>query len=226
LSAREHSHELAIRGIGPDAVGRTAARWGRTTSPWQMATFEIAGYVSPPQGERRKSWDQENTHSVGVYLTIPTAMDSKGVLEEPGGYHGVGRTVFRKLEEVTAWASHALQPLLDHAGEAKNLTEVDSSPRESCLSLPRAHSQRPALQLSPSFSRDEVCQYLPSCHRSRCSPQTLRQQQPAIGSIRQSARNSGRGTRRTRAFSRPAERCRRRMQAPTTPMMWALSSRP
>ena len=40
LSAREHSHELAIRGIGPDAPEPDSRQVGTNHFAWEMASFE------------------------------------------------------------------------------------------------------------------------------------------------------------------------------------------
>jgi catechol-2,3-dioxygenase len=40
MSAREHSHELAIGAMGPDASGPDSSRVGTNPFAWEMASFE------------------------------------------------------------------------------------------------------------------------------------------------------------------------------------------
>jgi catechol 2,3-dioxygenase len=78
LSAREHSHELAIRGIGPDAPGLDSGRVGTNHFAWEVASFEdlqaMYRHLKAKGVEILRV--RENTYSVGVYFNDP---DGNGV---------------------------------------------------------------------------------------------------------------------------------------------------
>jgi catechol 2,3-dioxygenase len=106
LSAREHSHELAIRGIGTDAPGPADNNQvGTNHFAWEMASFEDlqAMYRHLKAKGVQILRTRENTHSVGVYFNDPDGNGLEVYYEEPGGYRGSweGRYT-RKLEEITA----------------------------------------------------------------------------------------------------------------------------
>jgi catechol 2,3-dioxygenase len=74
LSARDHSHELAIRGIGTDALGPADNNQvGTNHFAWEMASFEDlqAMYRHLKARGVQILRTRENTHSVGVYFNDP-----------------------------------------------------------------------------------------------------------------------------------------------------------
>ncbi len=110
LSAKEHSHELAIRAIGNDAPGPAPdAQIGTNHFAWQMETFDdlqamyrhLKGKGVPIDRVR------DNCFSVGVYFNDP---DGNGIevyyedleLFRRGAWEG---QYHRKLEEVPAAAA-------------------------------------------------------------------------------------------------------------------------
>ncbi len=110
LSAREHSHELAIRGMGPDAPGPDSRQVGTNHFAWEMASFEDLQAMYRHLQE--KGVDilrvRENTYSVGVYFNDPDGNGLEVYYEEPGGYRRAWEGQYaRKLEDVIAEASHA-----------------------------------------------------------------------------------------------------------------------
>jgi len=73
MSAREHSHELAIRGIGADAAGPDSSQVGTNHFAWEMASFEDlqAMYRHLKAKGVHILHTRENAHSVGVYFNDP-----------------------------------------------------------------------------------------------------------------------------------------------------------
>jgi catechol-2,3-dioxygenase len=105
MSAREHSHELAIRGIGSDAAGPDSSQVGTNHFAWEMASFEDLQAMY--RQLKAKGVDilrtRQNTHSVGVYFHDPDGNGLEVYYEEPGGYRQSWEGQYaRKLEEVTA----------------------------------------------------------------------------------------------------------------------------
>jgi catechol 2,3-dioxygenase len=103
LSAREHSHELAIRGIGPDAPGPDSRQVGTNHFAWEMASFE--DLQAMVRHLKEKGVDilrvRDNTYSVGVYFNDPDGNGLEVYYEEPGGYRRAWEGQYsRKLEEV------------------------------------------------------------------------------------------------------------------------------
>jgi catechol 2,3-dioxygenase len=88
LSAREHSHELAIRGIGPDAAGPDSRQVGTNHFAWEMASFEdlqvMVRHLKAKGVEILRV--RENTYSVGVYFNDPDGNGLEVYYEEPGGF--------------------------------------------------------------------------------------------------------------------------------------------
>jgi catechol 2,3-dioxygenase len=104
LSAREHSHELAIRGMGPDVPGPDSSRVGTNHFAWEMASFEdlqaMARHLKAKGVEILRVRD--NTFSVGVYFNDPDGNGIEVYYEEPGGYRRAWEGQYaRKLEEVS-----------------------------------------------------------------------------------------------------------------------------
>ena len=110
LSAREHSHELAIRAIGIDAPGPAEdAQIGTNHFAWQMETFDDLQAMYRHLKQKGVAIDRvrDNCFSVGVYFSDP---DGNGIevyyedleLFRRGSWEG---KFHRKLEEVTAGAS-------------------------------------------------------------------------------------------------------------------------
>ena len=105
MSAREHSHELAIRGIGADAAGPDSSQVGTNHFAWEMASFEDlqAMYRHLKAKGVHILRTRENAHSVGVYFNDPDGNGLEVYYEEPGGYRGSWEGQYtRKLEEVIA----------------------------------------------------------------------------------------------------------------------------
>jgi catechol 2,3-dioxygenase len=104
LSAREHSHELAIRGMGPDAPGPDSSRVGTNHFAWEMASFEdlqaMVHHLKAKGVEILRVRD--NTFSVGVYFNDPDGNGIEVYYEEPGGYRRAWEGQYaRRLGEVT-----------------------------------------------------------------------------------------------------------------------------
>jgi catechol 2,3-dioxygenase len=104
LSAREHSHELAIRGMGPDAPGPDSSRVGTNHFAWEMASFEdlqaMVRHLKAKGVEILRVRD--NPFSVGVYFNDPDGNGIEVYFEEPGGYRRAWEGQYaRKLEEVS-----------------------------------------------------------------------------------------------------------------------------
>ena len=110
LSAREHSHELAIRAIGKDAPGPAEdAQIGTNHFAWQMETFDDLQAMYRHLKEKGVLIDRvrDNCFSVGVYFSDP---DGNGIevyyedleLFRRGDWEG---KFPRKLEEATSQAS-------------------------------------------------------------------------------------------------------------------------
>jgi len=105
LSAREHSHELAIQAIGPEAPGPESRQVGTNHFAWEMASFEdLQAMVRHLKAKGVPILrTRENTFSVGVYFNDPDGNGLEVYYEEPGGYRRAWEGQYaRKLEEVTA----------------------------------------------------------------------------------------------------------------------------
>jgi catechol 2,3-dioxygenase len=105
LSAREHSHELAIGAIGSDAPGPDSRQVGTNHFAWEMASFEdlqaMYRHLKAKGVEILRT--RENTHSVGVYFNDPDGNGIEVYYEEPGGYRRSWEGQYtKKLEAVTA----------------------------------------------------------------------------------------------------------------------------
>ena len=110
LSIREHSHELAIGAMGPDAPGPDGRRVWTNHFAWEMASFEDLQAMVRRLKEKGVEIlrTRENTFSVGVYFNDPDGNGLEVYYEEPGGYRRSWEGQYaRKLEEVTAQASHS-----------------------------------------------------------------------------------------------------------------------
>ncbi len=104
MSAREHSHELAIGAMGPDAPGPDSRRIGTNHFAWEMASCEdlqaMYRHLKAKGVEILRV--RENTYSVGVYFNDPDGNGLEVYYEEPGGYRQAWEGQYaRKLEEVT-----------------------------------------------------------------------------------------------------------------------------
>lgn len=105
LSARDHSHELAIRGMGPDAPVPDSSYVGINHFAWEMASFEdlqvMYNHLKAKGVKIHRV--RENPHSIGVYFDDPDGYGIEVYYEEPGGYRGSWDGQFaRKLEEASA----------------------------------------------------------------------------------------------------------------------------
>src|SRR5919106_1431717 len=81
LSAREHSHELAIRAMGSEAQGPDEDRIGTNHFAWEMASFEDLQQMYRHLKEKGVEVlrVRDNAFSVGIYFTIPMATGSKSI---------------------------------------------------------------------------------------------------------------------------------------------------
>ena len=106
LSAREHSHELAIGAMGPDVEGPDSARVGTNHFAWEMASFEDlqAMYRQLKANGVEILRTRSNVFSVGIYFNDPDGNGNEAYFEDletfrrgawEGEYH-------RQLEEVPA----------------------------------------------------------------------------------------------------------------------------
>ena len=103
LSSREHSHELAIGAMGPEAMEPDRTRVGTNHFAWQMGSFEDlqAMYRQLKEKGVEILRTRSNTFSVGVYFNDPDGNGNEVYYEDleafrrgrwEGEYH-------RKLEE-------------------------------------------------------------------------------------------------------------------------------
>jgi catechol-2,3-dioxygenase len=102
MSAREHSHELAIGAIGAAAAGPDSHQVGTNHFAWEMASFEDlqAMYRHLKAKGVQILRTRENTHSVGVYFNDPDGNGLEVYYEEPGGYRRAWEGQYaKKLEE-------------------------------------------------------------------------------------------------------------------------------
>ena len=78
LSVREHSHELAIRAMGPEVLGPDEARIGTNHFAWQMETFDDlqAMYHHLLENGVHIERIRDNAFSVGIYFSDP---DGNGI---------------------------------------------------------------------------------------------------------------------------------------------------
>ena len=78
LSAREHSHELAIGAMGPDALEPDSSRVGTNHFAWEMASFEDLQQMYRHLKEKGVEIlrTRDNSFSVGVYFNDP---DGNGI---------------------------------------------------------------------------------------------------------------------------------------------------
>ena len=104
LSAREHSHELAIGAMGPEAMEPDRTRVGTNHFAWEMASFEDlqAMYhqlnAHGVEVERIRS----NSFSVGIYFSDPDGNGNEAYYEDLEAFRkGVWEGEYhRKLAEV------------------------------------------------------------------------------------------------------------------------------
>ena len=106
LSAREHSHELAIGAMGSDVEGPDNTRLGTNHFAWEMASFEDlqAMYRQLKANGVEILRTRSNVFSVGIYFNDPDGNGNEIYYEDlevfrrgawEGEYH-------RQLEEVPA----------------------------------------------------------------------------------------------------------------------------
>ena len=112
LSVREHSHELAIRAMGPEAPGPDEARIGTNHFAWQMETFDDLQAMYHHLLEQGVHIERirDNAFSVGIYFSDPDGNGIEVYYEDLELYRrGVWeRGQFpRKLEEATSSASRS-----------------------------------------------------------------------------------------------------------------------
>ena len=104
LSAREHSHELAIGAMGPEAQEPDRTRVGTNHFAWQMNSFEDlqAIYQQLKANGVEILRTRSNSFSMGIYFNDPDGNGNEAYYEDlemfrkgswEGEYH-------RKLEEV------------------------------------------------------------------------------------------------------------------------------
>jgi catechol 2,3-dioxygenase len=104
LSAREHSHELAIRAMGPEAPGPDEDRIGTNHFAWEMASFEDLQQMYRHLKEKGVEVlrVRDNAFSVGVYFNDPDGNGIEVYYEDLDAYRrGVWEGHYsRQLEEV------------------------------------------------------------------------------------------------------------------------------
>jgi len=103
MSAREHSHELAIGAMAPDALEPDSTRVGINHFAWQMASFEDLQAIYRRLRENGVGIlrTRENTFSVGVYFNDPDGNGNEAYYEDLEAYRrGAWEGEYaRKLEE-------------------------------------------------------------------------------------------------------------------------------
>jgi catechol 2,3-dioxygenase len=103
LSVREHSHELAIRAIGSDALGPDESQIGTNHFAWEMASFEDLQQMYRHLKEKGVEVlrVRDNAFSVGVYFNDPDGNGIEVYYEDLEAYRrGVWEGRYpRKLEE-------------------------------------------------------------------------------------------------------------------------------
>ncbi len=105
LSSREHSHELAIGAMGPDALEpENTGRVGLNHLAWQMDSFEDLQTMHRHLQEKNVEIlrTRQNSFSVGVYFNDPDGNGNEVYYEDLEAYRkGVWEGEYpRKLEEV------------------------------------------------------------------------------------------------------------------------------
>ena len=104
MSAREHSHELAIGAMGPDAMEPDSTRVGTNHFAWQMASFEDLQAIYRQLKEKGVEIlrTRSNTFSVGIYFNDPDGNGNEAYYEDLEAYRrGAWEGEYhRKLEEV------------------------------------------------------------------------------------------------------------------------------
>ncbi len=105
LSSREHSHELAIGAMGPDALEPDkTGRVGLNHLAWEMESFEDlqAMYHHLQEKNVEILRTRQNSFSVGVYFNDPDGNGNEVYYEDLEAYRkGVWEGEYpRKLEEV------------------------------------------------------------------------------------------------------------------------------
>lgn len=106
LSAREHSHELAIGEMDPNAAEPDPARVGTNHFAWEMESFEDlqAAYRHLKEKGVEILRSRSNTFSVGFYFNDPDGNGNEIYYEDleafrQGSWEG---RYARELEEMTA----------------------------------------------------------------------------------------------------------------------------
>ena len=105
LSAREHSQEIVLREIGPDAREQDVKSVGSNHLAWEMATFDDLQSICDQLASKGIELIRvrSNSYSVGVYFSDPDGNSNEVYYEdlvafrrrpEKGEYH-------RKLEGIT-----------------------------------------------------------------------------------------------------------------------------
>ena len=103
LSLRDHSHELAIGAMGPEAQAADKARVGTNHFAWEMSSFEDlkAMYHHLKEMGVEVSGTRSNSYSIGVYFNDPDGNGNEVYFEETGGWRQGewGGTYHRTLED-------------------------------------------------------------------------------------------------------------------------------
>jgi catechol 2,3-dioxygenase len=84
MSAREHSHELAIRAMGPDALPADQNLVGTNHFAWEMSSFEDlqAMYNQLKSHGVEVERVRSNVFSVGIYFSDPDGNGNEAYFED------------------------------------------------------------------------------------------------------------------------------------------------
>jgi catechol 2,3-dioxygenase len=103
LSLRDHSHELAIRAMGPEAQPADKSLVGTNHFAREMGSFEDlqAMYDHLKEMDVKILGTRNNSYSVGVYFNDPDGNGNEVYFEETGGWRQGewGGTYHRTLED-------------------------------------------------------------------------------------------------------------------------------
>lgn len=103
LSLRDHSHELAIGAMGPEAQPADKSLVGTNHSAWEMGSFEDlqAMYDHLKEMDVKILGTRNNSYSVGVYFNDSDGNGNEVYFEETGGWRQGewGGTYHRTLED-------------------------------------------------------------------------------------------------------------------------------
>ena len=88
LSLRDHSHELAIGAMGPEAQPADKSLVGTNHFAWEMGSFEDlqAMYDHLKEMDVKILGTRNNSYSVGVYFNDPDGNGNEVYFEETSGW--------------------------------------------------------------------------------------------------------------------------------------------